>query len=122
MIPQEGGNGLGTGLGRGQIGKAIDDLLTGFFHEDDLPGFPAGFGLGSVFDWSLLGAWCCLFASGSLLLGLSLLNHFAALALDGSDDLKALSDAGPLAGEPVIHLGRGAHRARGESPMTFVGL
>jgi len=70
----------------------------------------------------LTGAWCCLFASRSLLLGLRLLNHFAALALDGSDDLKALSDAGPLAGEPIIHLGRRAHGARGESPMTFVGL
>jgi hypothetical protein len=120
MIPQEGGHGLGTGLGRGQIGKAIDDLLAGFFHEDDLLGFPGGFRLWRVFDWSLLGAFDCLFASWSLLL--SRLNHFAACALDGSDDLKALSDAGPIVSEPVIHRGRRAHRARGEASMAFVGL
>src|SRR5205823_12538174 len=115
MIPQEGSNDFWTGLSRGQIGEAIDDLLAGFFHEDHLLAFFARLGLWGRRDLGLARRFR--FAGLGLLLGL--LDHSAALALDGAGHLKALSDASPLGGKPVIHFGARAHRARGESSMTF---
>src|SRR2546421_5723375 len=125
VVPQEGGNGFWTGLGRRQIGEARDDLLARFFHKDHLLGllaFLAGFGLWAAFGWSLREALRFLLVGWGLFLSFSLLDHSAALALDGSHDLKALSNTGPLVGKPVIHLGAGAHRARSEASMAFVGL
>src|SRR6266566_6859345 len=124
VIPQEGGNGFWAGLSRGQIGEAIHHLLAGFFHEDHLLAFLARLRLWGRRGLRLLLAGLLLFrlAGSCLLPGLGLLDHFAALALDGADDLKALTDAGPLGGKPVIHLGRRAHGARREASMAFFGL
>src|SRR5437016_3945056 len=122
MIPQEGSNDFWTGLSRGQIGEAIDDLLAGFFHEDHLLAFLARLGLWWKRSWGRLLAGRLRFAGWCLLLGFGLLDHSAAFAFYGSGDLKALSDAGPLTGKPLIHLGAGAHRARGEASMPFFGL
>src|SRR5438105_10645180 len=117
MIPQEGSNDFWTGLSRGQIGEAIDDLLAGFFHEDHLLAFLTRLGLWGRGGLGLLLARRFRFAGLGLLLGL--LDHFAVLALDGANDLKALSDAAPLVGKPLIHLGAGSHGARGEMNEWF---
>ena len=122
VIAQEGGNGFWIGLGRGQIGEAIHHLLAGFFHKSHLLAFLARFRLWGRRGWRLRRAWLFWLAGGSLLPGFRLLKHFAALALDGSNDLKGLSHAGPLIGKPVVHIGTGAHAARRQPPMSFFRL
>src|SRR5260221_8845852 len=103
---QERGNGLWASLGRRQIGEAVDDLLAGFF---DLLAL-----LGSL---GLLDGLCLL----PLLGGWGLLDEFRAFAFDSSEDLKGLGHPCPLASKPLMHLGGGAHRAGGESSLSFFG-
>ncbi len=81
-------------------------MLAGFF---DLLAL-----LGSL---GLLDGLCLL----PLLGGWGLLDEFRAFAFDSSEDLKGLGHPCPLASKPLMHLGGGAHRAGGESSLSFFG-